>query len=52
MLSFVCCSARLRIDQRFQGLSKNADRKGYRVAQQILNFPAKYLEDGILNGSH
>src|SRR5438477_3220356 len=52
LVDYFCCGARLRIDQRFQGLSKNADRKGYRVAQQILSSPAKYLEEGILNGSH
>jgi hypothetical protein len=52
LVDYFCSSARLRIEQRFYGLSANADRKGYRLAQQILNSPTKYLEDGILNGSH
>jgi len=52
LVDYFCSSARLRIEQRFHGLSANADRKGYRLAQQILGSPVKYLEDGILNGSH
>ncbi len=52
LVDYFCSTARLRIEQRFDGLSHNADSKGYRVAQQILASPAKYLEDGILNGSH
>jgi alkylation response protein AidB-like acyl-CoA dehydrogenase len=52
LVDYFCSSARLRIQQRFDGLSDNADRQGYRVAQQILSAPAKFLEDGILNGAH
>jgi alkylation response protein AidB-like acyl-CoA dehydrogenase len=52
LVDYFCCSARLRIEQRFHGLSDNADRKGYRVAQQVLSSSNKFLEDGILNGSH
>jgi len=52
LVDYFCATARLRIEQRFEGLTENADRKGYRVAQQILQAPTKYLEDGILNGAH
>jgi hypothetical protein len=52
LVDYFCASARLRIEHRFDGLKHNADRKGYRLAQQVLSSPAKYLEDGILNGSH
>ncbi len=52
LVDYFCSTARLRIEQRFEGLTENADRKGYRVAQQVLSTPAKYLESGILNGSH
>jgi len=52
LVDYFCSTARLRIEQRFEGLTENADRKGYRVAQQVLSTPSKYLESGILNGSH
>jgi len=52
LVDYFCESARFRIEQRFAGIIRNADRQGYRVAQQILSSPASYLEDGILNGSH
>lgn len=52
LVDYFCSSARLRIEQRFQGLSDNADSKGYKVAQQVLSSPSKLLEEGILNGSH
>jgi hypothetical protein len=52
LVDYFCETARLRIEQRFAGLKRNADRKGYRLAQQLLGSPAKYLEGGIINGAH
>lgn len=52
LVDYFCSSARLRIQQRFDGLSQNTDKQGYKLAQQVLGSPSKYLEDGILNGSH
>jgi alkylation response protein AidB-like acyl-CoA dehydrogenase len=52
LVDYFCSSARLRIEARFDGVKHNSDRKGYKLAQQVLSSSSKYLEDGILNGSH
>ena len=36
MVSYFCHTSRLRIEELFRALSKNADRDGYRVAQDVL----------------
>jgi alkylation response protein AidB-like acyl-CoA dehydrogenase len=48
LADYFCKSARLRIEKLFLGLRHNADKQGYRVAQQILKSENKFLEDGIV----
>jgi hypothetical protein len=48
LVDYFCESARLRVDARFRGIKDNADRKGYRLAQQVLKTSQPCLEDGIL----
>ena len=48
LADYFCESARLRIDRLFQGLSHNADRAGYQLAQTVLKSAVKPLEDGIV----
>jgi alkylation response protein AidB-like acyl-CoA dehydrogenase len=50
LADYFCASARLRIDQLFDGLGANVDRQGYKLAQSVLKSPAKPLVDGIIRG--
>jgi hypothetical protein len=36
LVSYFCQASRLRIEELFRALCKNADRDGYRVAQDVL----------------
>jgi alkylation response protein AidB-like acyl-CoA dehydrogenase len=36
LVNYFCQASRLRIEELFRALSKNADRDGYRVAQEVL----------------
>lgn len=46
LLEFVCDAARLRIDRAFRGLHRNADRKGYSLARQVLDGTFEWMERG------
>ena len=48
LADFFCETARLRIEHYFDGLSNNADAKGYRLAQAILKEDMPTLADGIV----
>jgi hypothetical protein len=48
LVDYFCRSARLRIDRAFDGIHKNADAQGYRVAQQVLKHDLEPLQNGIL----
>ena len=43
-----CQLARLRIARHFDGLHHNADREGYRLAQQVLTGNLDWIENGIM----
>lgn len=45
---YFCRTARLRIEELFRGLHHNADRSGYKVAQEILAGHGEWLEGGVL----
>ncbi|HKS36016.1 MAG TPA: acyl-CoA dehydrogenase family protein, partial [Verrucomicrobiae bacterium] len=47
LVDYFCHSARLRIDQRFAGLTRNSDRQGYRLAQNVLAGGYDWLDEGI-----
>jgi alkylation response protein AidB-like acyl-CoA dehydrogenase len=40
--------ARLRIDQNFRGIGRNADQHGYDLAQQVINGDHQWVEHGIV----
>ncbi|MES2572472.1 MAG: acyl-CoA dehydrogenase family protein, partial [Verrucomicrobiota bacterium] len=45
--SYFCRRARLRIEQLFTGIGRNADRAGYKLAQQVLNGDCLWIEEGM-----
>ncbi len=48
LADYFCETARLRIEHYFDGLTHNADAKGYRLAQHILKEEMPVLSDGIV----
>lgn len=48
LIDYFCRSARLRIEQHFQGLHHNADPAGYRLAQKLLADNFLGLETGMV----
>jgi alkylation response protein AidB-like acyl-CoA dehydrogenase len=48
LADFFCETARLRIEAKFDGLSNNADSKGYKLAQKVVQKTPPYLRDGIV----
>jgi hypothetical protein len=36
LVHYFCQASRLRIEEKFRGLRRNADRAGYKLAQQVL----------------
>jgi alkylation response protein AidB-like acyl-CoA dehydrogenase len=48
LADYFCETARLRIESKFDGLSHNADSKGYKLAQTLSNKDHRYLKDGIV----
>jgi len=48
LVDYFCRSARLRIERNFAGLRHNADRQGYRVAQEVLAGKHNWLEEGTV----
>jgi len=48
LADYFCTSARLRIERNFDGLRHNADAKGYKLAQRVVQPDFKFLRDGIV----
>ena len=48
LADYFCETARLRIARNFDGLTRNTDHQGYKVAQTVLSTEMKELEDGIV----
>lgn len=48
LLDHFCAESRLRIARAFDGLSDNADRKGYQLAQAVLEGQADWVLDGTV----
>jgi alkylation response protein AidB-like acyl-CoA dehydrogenase len=48
LIDYFCRSARLRVERNFRGLRHNADRKGYRLAQEVLGGKLDWLQDGTI----
>src|SRR6266699_3238135 len=48
LVDYFCRSARLRIERHFRGLRHNADRTGYRLAQEVLAGKHESVEQGIV----
>jgi alkylation response protein AidB-like acyl-CoA dehydrogenase len=49
LADYFCATARLRVERNFDGLRKNADSKGYKLAQRLLQTDHKCLRDGIVS---
>jgi hypothetical protein len=49
LVQFFVEEAKLRIDDRFRGLTHNNDRIGYKLAQAVANGAYPWLEDGIIH---
>jgi hypothetical protein len=45
---YFCRSARMRIDNHFAGTSRNADKRGYNLVQDLLAGKHELLRDGIV----
>ncbi len=45
---YFCRSARMRIDHHFAGTSGNADKRGYKLVQDLLAGKHAMLRDGIV----
>jgi hypothetical protein len=45
---YFCRSARMRIDNHFAGTSGNADKRGYKLVQDLLAGRHAMLRDGIV----
>ncbi len=48
LANYFCRSARMRIDHHFAGTSKNADRSGYDLTQELLAGKHEWLQSGIV----
>ena len=48
LADYFCASAKLRIERNFDGLRRNTDHSGYKLAQTVHNKSVKPLEEGIL----
>lgn len=48
LADYFCTTAKERIEQLFQGVSRNTDRAGYKVAQRVLKGDYEWVENGIL----
>ncbi len=48
LLDHFCAGSRLRIDRCFEGIARNNDRNGYRLAQDLLEGSSAWLQDGIV----
>ncbi len=48
LVDYFSRSARLRIERHFAGLRHNADRQGYRLAQEVLAGKHDWLEEGTV----
>jgi hypothetical protein len=51
LVDYFCRSARLRIERNMGGLRRNADRHGYRLAQQVLAGKHQWMEEGIVDSA-
>jgi hypothetical protein len=46
LVDYFCQASRLRIAEKFRGIRHNADRAGYRLAQQVLASSAPAASNG------
>jgi hypothetical protein len=48
LADYFCLISSLRVEELFRSLSRNADRKGYKLAQEVLSGGMEWLESGIV----
>jgi hypothetical protein len=47
-VDYFCITSSSRIEELFRALGRNADRKGYKLAQEVLAGGMEWLESGIV----
>jgi hypothetical protein len=52
LADYFCLMARRRIQENFNGLSDNDDRKGNELAKQVLEGKLRWLEEGVIKFDH
>ena len=49
LVDYFCLTSSIRVEELFRALGRNADRKGYKLAQQVMEGDMEWLERGIGN---
>jgi hypothetical protein len=48
LVDYFCLTSTHRVEELFRSLTRNADRKGYKLAQEVLSGRMEWLESGIV----
>jgi hypothetical protein len=48
VVDYFCLTSMQRVEELFRALGRNADRKGYKLAQEVLEGRMEWLEGGIV----
>ena len=48
LVDYFCLTSSSRVEELFRALGRNADRKGYKLAQEVLEGRMEWLERGIV----
>jgi alkylation response protein AidB-like acyl-CoA dehydrogenase len=48
LVDYFCLTSTRRVEELFRSLTRNSDRKGYKLAQEILSGSMEWLESGIV----
>jgi alkylation response protein AidB-like acyl-CoA dehydrogenase len=48
LVDYFCVTSRGKVEELFRAVGRNADRKGYRLAQEVLEGKLEWVERGIL----
>jgi alkylation response protein AidB-like acyl-CoA dehydrogenase len=48
LADYFCLTSSLRVEELFRALRRNADRKGYKLAQEVMAGSMEWLESGIV----
>jgi hypothetical protein len=48
LVDYFCLTSTRKVEELFRSLHHNADRKGYKLAQEVLSGGMEWLESGIV----